>query len=211
MSKIKTMLAAAALAIAAKATAANNQVEQDKKVDKSEVNASKDSKSTRISVRDKTLSSKIIRDGVKETKYTSKSLSNDGMVFVGVHEDGTQESRSLILNDEQKLTSVRKVGNMTTISNYLGNFEHDASLGKIQYTGKNGETATFYLLRGQITNYNSNDVMLKGDLSGMIQKAEKAHAEKVVSALKNKEMTKIDKDTTYNATRLFAWGARDTK
>ena len=46
---------------------------------------------------------------LKTPNTPSKSLNNDGTVFIGVQENGQQESRSVILTKEYGAVGIRKI------------------------------------------------------------------------------------------------------
>ena len=97
-------------------------------------------------ISDKTLRFRTIRDEVKNTQYASKSLNNDGTVFIGVQENGQQESRSVILTKEYGAVGIRKIGDKTLISNKLGDFFHDNTSGRIDFNSKEGLSAKFAII-----------------------------------------------------------------
>lgn len=207
MSKLKTIaLAAGFTALSGNALAQETPAEPRDSADTATgtviQNQSKHNKTYAVS--DRTLRSKVVRDEVKNIQYASKSLNNDGTVFIGVQENGQQESRSVVFTEEYGAVGIRKIGDKTLISNKLGDFFHDNASGRIDFNSKEGLSAVFFLdKKNQVRHYFSEEIILQGDLAGMINKSEQAHEEKIASAIKNHEMVKIENGATLDITKLL--------
>lgn len=102
MSKLKTIaLAAGFTALSGNALARETPAEsRDSVSTTTETVIQNQPERKTYAISDKTLRFRTIRDEVKNTQYASKSLNNDGTVFIGVQENGQQESRSVILTKE---------------------------------------------------------------------------------------------------------------
>lgn len=124
MSKLKTIaLAAGFTALSGNALARETPAEsRDSVSTTTETVIQNQPERKTYAISDKTLRFRTIRDEVKNTQYASKSLNNDGTVFIGVQENGQQESRSVILTKEYGAVGIRKIGDKTLISNKLGDF-----------------------------------------------------------------------------------------
>ena len=180
MSKLKTIaLAAGFTALSGNALARETPAEsRDSVSTTTETVIQNQPERKTYAISDKTLRFRTIRDEVKNTQYASKSY--DGTVFIGVQENGQQESRSVILTKEYGAVGIRKIGDKTLISNKLGDFFHDNTSGRIDFNSKEGLNAVFFLdKKNQVRHYFSEEIMLQGDLAGMINKSEAAHEEKV--------------------------------
>lgn len=205
MSKLKTIaLAAGFTALSGNALARETPAEsRDSVSTTTETVIQNQPEHKTYAIYDKTLRSRIVRDEVKNTQYTAKSLSKDGTIFIGIQENGQQESRSIIQTKEYGAVGVRKVGDKTLISNKLGNFFHDKISGRIDFNSNDGLSAVFFLdKKNQVRHYFSEEIMLQGDLAGLINKSEQAHEEKIASAIKNHEMVKIENGATLDITKL---------
>lgn len=97
MSKLKTIaLAAGFTALSGNALARETPAEsRDSVSTTTETVIQNQPERKTYAISDKTLRFRTIRDEVKNTQYASKSLNNDGTVFIGVQENGQQESRSV--------------------------------------------------------------------------------------------------------------------
>lgn len=147
MSKLKTIaLAAGFTALSGNALARETPAEsRDSVSTTTETVIQNQPERKTYAISDKTLRFRTIRDEVKNTQYASKSLNNDGTVFIGVQENGQQESRSVILTKEYGAVGIRKIGDKTLISNKLGDFFHDNTSGRIDFNSKEGLSAVFFL------------------------------------------------------------------
>ena len=147
MSKLKTIaLAAGFTALSGNALARETPAEsRDSVSTTTETVIQNQPERKTYAIPDKTLRFRTIRDEVKNTQYASKSLNNDGTVFIGVQENGQQESRSVILTKEYGAVGIRKIGDKTLISNKLGDFFHDNTSGRIDFNSKEGLNAVFFL------------------------------------------------------------------
>ena len=136
MSKLKTIaLAAGFTALSGNALARETPAEsRDSVSTTTETVIQNQPERKTYAISDKTLRFRTIRDEVKNTQYASKSLNNDGTVFIGVQENGQQESRSVILTKEYGAVGIRKIGDKTLISNKLGDFFHDNTICIKQWT-----------------------------------------------------------------------------
>lgn len=147
MSKLKTIaLAAGFTALSGNALARETPAEsRDSVSTTTETVIQNQPERKTYAISDKTLRFRTIRDEVKNTQYASKSLNNDGTVFIGVQENGQQESRSVVFTEEYGAVGIRKIGDKTLISNKLGDFFHDNASGRIDFNSKEGLSAVFFL------------------------------------------------------------------
>lgn len=206
MSKLKTIaLAAGFTALSGNALARETPAESRDSVSTTpETVIQNQPERKTYAISDKTLRFRTIRDEVKNIQYASKSLNNDGTVFIGVQENGQQESRSVVFTEEYGAVGIRKIGDKTLISNKLGDFFHDNASGRIDFNSKEGLSAVFFLdKKNQVRHYFSEEIILQGDLAGMINKSEQAHEGKIASAIKNHEMVKIENGATLDITKLL--------
>ena len=178
MSKLKTIaLAAGFTALSGNALARETPAEsRDSVSTTTETVIQNQPERKTYAISDKTLRFRTIRDEVKNIQYASKSLNNDGTVFIGVQENGQQESRSVVFTEEYGAVGIRKIGDKTLISNKLGDFFHDNASGRIDFNSKEGLSAVFFLdKKNQVRHYFSEEIILQGDLAGFINKSEQAH------------------------------------
>ena len=110
MSKLKTIaLAAGFTALSGNALARETPAEsRDSVSTTTETVIQNQPERKTYAISDKTLRFRTIRDEVKNIQYASKSLNNDGTVFIGVQENGQQEAVLLSLQKNMVLSVSEK-------------------------------------------------------------------------------------------------------